>query len=75
VPRVGEQRLHRSAFDSSVQPVHAVERGEIGLEGLDRRAEYAEVLRCVVDGRLIGSDQQIEMTFGAALCQLVADAG
>jgi hypothetical protein len=41
-------------------------RGEVGLDGLDRGAERAEVLHRVVDGRPIGRDQHIETLFGAA---------
>ena len=47
---------------------------EVGLNGLNCCAECAEVLRRVVDGRLIG-DQQIKTLFGAVFGQLVADAG
>ena len=75
MPGVSEQRLDRSSFSGGVEPVHAVERGKIDLEGLDRRAERAEVPRRVMDGRLIGGDQQIEPVFGAAFSQLIADAG
>ena len=55
------------------QLVHAFERHEVGLDGFDRHAERMEVLRSIVDGRLIG-DQQIETMVGAAFGQLVANA-
>jgi hypothetical protein len=56
MPRVGEQRIHGSTFGGGVKPVHAVECGEVGLKGLDRRTKCAKVLRRGVDGRLIGGD-------------------
>jgi hypothetical protein len=74
VPRVGEQRLHRSAVGGGVEFVHAVKRGEIGLDGLDRCTEGTELLSGSLDGGLIGGDQQIESLFGAAFGQFVADA-
>jgi hypothetical protein len=39
------------------------------------RAERAEVVRRVLNGGLIGADQQIQPVFGAAFGQLIADAG
>jgi hypothetical protein len=66
MPGIGEQRLNRLAFSSGVQPVHAVERGEVGLDRLDRHTERAELLRGIVNGRLISGDQQVEPMFGAA---------
>ena len=58
-----------------IKLVHALERREVGLDGFDRHAERMEVLRSIVDGRLIGGDQQIETMVGAAFGQLVANAG
>ena len=48
VPGVGEQRLDRSALGGGVQPVHAIERGKVGLDSLDRHTERAELLRGIV---------------------------
>ena len=75
MPRVGKQRLNRSAVGGGVQPVNPCEGGEVSLDGLDCHAERAEVLRYNVDGRLIRGNQQIETLFGAACGQFVADAG
>jgi hypothetical protein len=57
MPRIGEQRLHGTAFSGGVKLVYAAERGEIGLNGLDRRAKGTEVLRRAVDSRLVGSNE------------------
>lgn len=48
VPRVGEQRLNRSAVGGGVQPVHTVDRREVSLQDRDRRTERTEVLRRLV---------------------------
>jgi hypothetical protein len=57
MPHVSEQRIHGSAFGGSAKPLHAASRGEVSLNGLDRRAKCTEILCRIMDGRRVGSDQ------------------
>lgn len=60
VAGIGEQRLHRPAVDGRVELVDAIERRQVGFHGIDGCTQRAERLGTIVNGRLIGRDQQVE---------------
>jgi len=74
VARVGEQRIDRSSLGRGVESVNAFLGGEVVLDGLSRNTELTKGLRCMVDCRLIGGDQQVKAVFGAAFGKFVTDA-
>ncbi len=73
VTRVGEQRVNRAAFNRRAQLIDALQRGEVGFDRLDLRAEPAEGLRRFFV-RPVGGDHEVEAVLGAQLRKLVADA-
>ncbi len=72
--RIGEKRTDRTALDRGIKLVHALDGGKVSLNRIDGSAESLELLCGLMNGSLIGRDQQVIAILGAELGKLIADA-
>src|SRR6478609_1547123 len=70
---IGQKRADRPSFGGSVKLVDTVEGGKVGLDSVDLCSESLEVLRCIMNSRLISGDHQVVPILGAELCKFVPD--
>ena len=66
---IGEQRIDRAPSHGGINLIDTLQGRQIRLDRIDIGAKLAELLRRLVDGRLVGGDDQIEPVSGAFLGQ------
>ncbi len=71
---IGEQRLDRPSPRSGIEPVDALDVGEISLDRVHLYAQRAEIIRRIIDRGFVGGDQKVEAVLGALAREFIADA-
>jgi len=74
MPHVRKQCVDRLPLNRSIQPVNSLSCREISFHRRDRGAQAAEFSGGLMDGRLVGCDNEVKSLPDAAFGKLISNA-